>query len=262
MQRLNRALAAIVFVLAGGLSSMFMVGAGLAQDSAPVQFDEEAMGQFVENYLIEHPEIIERALSALDDKKRLAATERTRAVIDQLHDEIYNDPDQVVLGNPDGDVTLVEMFDYNCGYCRSALPDMAALLDEDKNLKIILKEFPILSQSSVDAARIAIAAHRAGIDYWAFHLALFSGRGQVTADAALKAAEAQGLSRISLQLDAAAQVVTEIIQRSYTIAQAIGTTGTPTYIIGDEIIPGAIGIEALKARIANIRACGSTVCKG
>jgi protein-disulfide isomerase len=128
-----------------------------------------------------------------------------------------------------GDVTLVEMFDYNCGYCRTAVPDMAALIAEDPNLKIILKEFPILS-------------------------------GVIDAGAALSAAEAVGGNRVAMMIDMNKSTIGDTLQKSYELAEALNVSGTPTYIIGDELIPGAIGLEALKKKIANVRACGSTVC--
>jgi protein-disulfide isomerase len=165
-----------------------------------------------------------------------------------------------VLGNPQGDVTLVEMFDYNCTYCRSAMPDMATLLAEDPNLKVILKEFPILSQESIDAARVSVLVARSDVDYWAFHEKLFTGRGQVTAEAALTAAQDLGLNPINLRLEMETPRVTAVIERSHEIARALRISGTPTYIIGDEIIPGAIGLEQLRTRIANMRACGKTAC--
>jgi protein-disulfide isomerase len=167
-----------------------------------------------------------------------------------------------VLGNPEGDVTLVEFFDYNCGYCRAAMPDMAQLLAEDPNLRVVLKEFPILSNESIDAARVSALVNDADVDYWAFHEALFTSRGQVDKKVALDAAAALGLSPVSLELDMGTEAVSQLIQTSYEIAKELNITGTPTYILGNEIIPGAIGIDDLRDRIANMRACGETQCQG
>jgi protein-disulfide isomerase len=178
-----------------------------------------------------------------------------------MRDKIFNDPGQVVLGNPDGDVTLVEFFDYNCGYCRNALPDLATLLAEDPNLRVVLKEFPILSNESIDAARVAVLVGESDVDYWTFHEALFTSRGQVDKSVALLAAADLGLSSVSLELDMNSEAVANKIQTSYEIAKALNITGTPTYIIGNEVIPGAIGIDELKTRIANMRECGETLCE-
>lgn len=150
-----------------------------------------------------------------------------------------------MLGNPNGDVTLVELFDYNCGYCRSALPDLATLMAEDPNLRIILKEFPILSQGSVDAAKVAVVVGRdKSVDYWTFHQKLFTSRGQITKDTALAAAKELGLNPVTVGLETEAPEIDRILARSFQIAQGLNVTGTPTYIIGNEVIPGAIGLDS------------------
>lgn len=214
----------------------------------------------VEAYLLGNPRILERVSVALREELRIEEMEMSRVALASLRDEIYDDPDHVVLGNPEGDVTLVEMIDYNCGYCRSAMPDLAQLLEEDANLRVILKEFPILSDDSIDAARVGVVVARRGGDYWAFHEALFTARGRIDAQAALAAAEQAGLSRVAVELDLQSDEVDEAIQRSYRIAQTLGISGTPTYIIGNEIVHGAVGLDALRTRIANMRECGETVC--
>jgi protein-disulfide isomerase len=199
---------------------------------------------------------------ALDSTLQAEQREQSTSAIASMRDKIYNDPDQVVLGNPKGDVTLVEFFDYNCGYCRSALPDLATLLAEDPNLRVVLKEFPILSNESIDAARVAVLVGKADVDYWSFHEALFSARGQVDKGAALTAASELGLSPVTLEMQMGEPRVSQAIQTSYEIAKALNITGTPTYIIGNEIIPGAIGIDELRSRIANMRECGEAQCQG
>ena len=230
------------------------------QDVASI--DPAVLNPMIENFLMGDPKILQRMSLALDTT--LQAEERSQATtaIASMQDAIFNDPGQVVLGNPDGDVTLVEFFDYNCGYCRAALPDLAALLADDPNLRVVLKEFPILSNESIDAARIAVLVGEADVDYWTFHEALFTSRSQVDKQVALAAAADLGLSPVSLELDMGTEAVSQTIQTSYEIARALNITGTPTYIIGNEIIPGAIGIDELKSRIANMRACGETECEG
>lgn len=229
------------------------------QQSHP-QIDADVLNPMIEDYLLSNPRILQRVSVALDAELQAAEAEEARAAIASLEDEIYADPDHVVLGNPDGDVTLVEMFDYNCGYCRQAVPDLATLIAEDPNLKVILKEFPILSQGSHDAARVAVAVAQSGGDYWQFHQKLFTSRGEVTGETALAAAQDLGLNRVSLELDANSAETEEIINRSYEIARGLNVSGTPTYIIGDEIIPGAVGIDVLRQRIASMRECGKTSC--
>ena len=230
------------------------------QDVATI--DAETLNPMIESYLMSDPKILQRMSVALDTTLQAEEREQATTAIASMQDAIFNDPDQVVLGNPDGDVTLVEFFDYNCGYCRAAVPDLAALLAEDPNLRIVLKEFPILSNESIDAARVAVLVGKADVDYWTFHETLFTSRSQVDKQVALAAAADLGLSPVALELDMGTDAVAKAIQTSYEIARALNITGTPTYIIGNEIIPGAIGIDELRSRIANMRACGETQCEG
>ena len=227
---------------------------------AVATIDPAVLNPMIEQYLLSDPKLLQRMSVALEETLRGEETERTAAAMATMQDAIFNAPDQVVLGNPEGDVTLVEFFDYNCGYCRAALPDMAALLAEDPNLRIVLKEFPILSNESIDAARIAILVGQSDANYWDFHQALFTSRGKVDKSVALAAAQDLGLSPVDLELRMGAETVAQTIQASYEIAQELGITGTPTYIIGNEIIPGAIGVDELRARIADMRACGKSQC--
>ncbi|SEQ39543.1 Protein-disulfide isomerase [Devosia sp. YR412] len=231
-----------------------------AQDVA--QIDPATLNPMIESFLMGDPKILQRMSVALETTVKAEERQKSGFAIAAMRDKIFNDPGQVVLGNPDGDVTLVEFFDYNCGYCRNALPDLATLLAEDPNLRVVLKEFPILSNESIDAARVAVLVGDADVDYWSFHEALFTSRGQVDKQVALAAAGALGLSPIALELDMNSEPVARKIQTSYEIAKALNITGTPTYIIGNEIIPGAIGLDELKSRIANMRACGETQCEG
>ena len=222
--------------------------------------DQSTLNPMIEDYLLTNPRILQKVSAALDAELTAERTAATKTALAELKPAIYEGDGHIVLGNPNGDVTLVEMFDYNCGYCRQALPDLATLLDTDKNLKVILKEFPILSQGSVDAARIAVQVADSDVDYWAFHQALFTSRGQVDKAAALKAASDLGLNPITLEMGMNSPKVVAVVEQSYRIADKLKITGTPTFIIGEEVIPGAIGLEALKSRIANMRACGATVC--
>ncbi len=279
MSRLSFGLVLIVGILAGGLGVSLLdrgpaplnattvrgiVSDMLATDkaeAAPQELDPVRLNALVEDYLMGDPSILERMTAKLSAAKKVAQREAQAKLIAANYAAIYDDAGNVILGNPDGDVTLVEMFDYNCTYCRQAVPDMAALIAEDPNLKVILKEFPILSDGSVEAAKVAIlVAEDQKLDYWAFHQKLFSTRGQVDAGAALAAAEAVGGNRVTMMIDMNSARAANALKSSYTLAEALDVTGTPTYIIGDELIPGAIGLEVLRTKIANVRKCGSTLC--
>ena len=285
MPRLTLALVALVGVLAGALGYAVVSRPVPVEPAAVQALIDEAISRYdsqrlasaapakeavdpaeinalVESYLMSDPKILQRMSIALETTLQQEERAQSRTAIASMQDAIFNDPGQVVLGNPQGDVTLVEFFDYNCGYCRSALPDLATLLAEDPNLRVVLKEFPILSNESIDAARVAVLVGKSEVDYWSFHEALFTSRGQVNKDVALQAATDLGLSRVAIEMDLETEAVARSIQTSYEIAKALNITGTPTYIIGNEIIPGAIGLDELRLRIANMRACGETQCEG
>ena len=280
MSRLSFALVLMCGLLAGGLGSLLlrpapapmgaddvrsifsdMLASEKAASPAVAQIDPSQIDTLVENYLMSDPSILQRMSDKLAETKRVAERAALKAALDKHHADIYDDAGNVILGNPKGDVTLVEMFDYNCSYCRGAVPDLATLMAEDPNLKVILKEFPILTAGSVDAAKVAVlVSEDKKIDYWAFHQTLFSARGEVGAEQALTAAEAAGGNKVELMINMNGTKPTQVIQKTYDLAKALNISGTPTYILGDEMIPGAIGIDQLRQKIANLRECGSTFC--
>jgi protein-disulfide isomerase len=280
MSRLSLVLVALVGVLAGGLGVSLlrpqpvtlsdsdvraiisdMLMADRASSRQVAELDPAKVNKIVEDYLMSDPQILERVGQKLQEARQVAAREVQKALLDDYKAAIYDATANVVLGNPEGDVTLVELFDYNCGYCRNALPDLAALLAEDPKLKVILKDFPILTQGSIDAARVAALVHAdSKINYWDFHQKLFSVRGEVGADQALRVAEELGGNRVEMMLDMNGKQTTEALQDTYRLAKALDISGTPTYILGDELIPGAIGLDVLRTKITNLRACGSTDC--
>jgi len=286
MPRLTLALVALAGILAGALGYSVMSRPAPQTDSVAVQamidaalskydaeraapaapavaaLDADQLNPMIESFLMDDPKILQRLSVKLESTLRAEERSQARTAISALDDKLFNDPGQVVLGNPEGDVTLVEFFDYNCGYCRKALPDLAALIAEDPGLRVVLKEFPILSNESIDAARVAVLVAEADVDYWNFHEALFSARGQVNKAVALAAAADLGLNPVALELELSSENVARTIQTSYELARALNITGTPTYILGTDVIPGAIGADELRRRIANMRACGETECEG
>lgn len=226
----------------------------------PTAISEASLGPLVEQYLVENPRVLERVSTALNAEIEAERTAKMKVAVEENRDLIYSSDGAVVVGNPNGDVTLVEMYDYNCGYCRSTMPDVVALVDGDPNLKLMLRQFPILSQGSVDAAKVGVLVAKSGVDYWSFHQALFTGRGQVDGETALRAAADLGLKPEDLRAKLADPEVGAALDNSYKLAQKLQISGTPTFIIGDEVIPGAVGVDVLRAKIANIRKCGNTRC--
>jgi protein-disulfide isomerase len=182
--------------------------------------------------------------------------------VEQNSQAIFNSPRGVLLGNKDGDVTFVEFFDYNCGYCKRAMADMLDLLKSDPKLKVVLKEFPVLSQGSVEAAQVAVAVRMqdpTGKKYLDFHQKLLGGRGQADKARALAAAKDAGLDVNRIEKDLANPEVRATIEENFKLAEAMGMNGTPSYVIGKQVVVGAVGLEALKEKIGVAR-CGKATC--
>jgi len=216
----------------------------------------------VKNYLISHPEVLEEAMAELNKRQAAADAEKHEASVAENASTIFNSPRGVMLGNKDGDVTFVEFFDYNCGYCKRAMADMLDLMKTDPKLKVVLKEFPVLSEGSVDAARVAVAVRMqdpTGKKYLDFHQKLLGGRGQADKARAIAAAKDAGLDIPRLEKDLASPEVKATIEENFKLAEAMGMNGTPSYVIGKQVVVGAIGLDGLKEKIGVAR-CGKATC--
>ncbi len=224
------------------------------------QINQKTLDPMIEEYLLNNPDILIAMSNLLQQEQENQTNAQTGEALVEMYDEIYNDPDNIILGNPNGDVTLVEFFDYNCPFCAQVMPHITSLIDADPNLRVIIKEFPVLGKNSEETSAISLAFYKAGGDYWAFHEKLFAIRGTITAKKALDIAQDMGVNRASLELSAASEDINRIIQNSYAIAQKLNINGTPAFIIGDEIIPGAVDLEQLELRIKNMRECNKTQC--
>ncbi len=206
----------------------------------------------IKSYLVAHPEVLQDAMDALDKQQKQADAAKARETIKNNNATIFNSPHQVVLGNPQGNVTVVEFFDYNCAFCKRALPDMLTLLKTDPNLKFVLKEFPVLGPGSVEAAHVAVAAHMqdpTGKKYIEFHQKLLGGRGPADKARALAVAKEVGFDMTRLEKDMDSDEVKTTIDENMKLADALGVSGTPTYVVGDEVVVGAVGLDDLKQKI-------------
>jgi protein-disulfide isomerase len=230
--------------------------------------DEFSAGQrgeverIVREYLVAHPEVIQEAMGELEKRQSAAEAEKHKAAVKQYSESLFASPRQVVLGNPAGNVTFVEFFDYNCGYCKRAMDDMLALLKDDPKLKVVLKEFPVLGPGSVEAAQVAVAVRmqdKTGKKYLEFHQKLLGGRGQADKARALAVAKDIGLDMGRLDKDLASPEVKATLQESFKLAEALGLNGTPSYVIGDDVVVGAVGLDALKEKV-NTSRCGKPTC--
>ena len=216
----------------------------------------------VRNYLLAHPEVLEEAMAELSKRQAAAESEKHEASVGKNAEKIFNSPRGVTIGNKDGDVTFVEFFDYNCGYCKRAMTDMLDLMKADPKLKVVLKEFPVLGPGSVEAAQVAVAARMqdpAGKKYLDFHQKLLGGRGQADKARAMAVAKEVGLDMARLEKDMASDEVKNTLQESFTIAEALGLNGTPSYVVGSDVVIGAVGLPALKERVNSTR-CGKANC--
>ena len=224
--------------------------------------DELSAGQrseverVVRDYLIAHPEVIQDAMAELDKRQTAADAEKHKVTIKDNAQTIFSSPRQVVLGNPDGNVTFVEFFDYNCGYCKRAMDDMLTLLKDDPKLKVVLKEFPVLGPGSVEAAQVAVAVRmqdKTGKKYLEFHQKLLGGRGQADKARALAVAKDIGLDVVRLEKDLASAEVKASLQENFKLAEALGLNGTPSYVIGNDVVIGAVGLAQLGQKIQAAR---------
>jgi protein-disulfide isomerase len=191
-------------------------------------------------------------MAELDKRQQAAEAAKHRAAVAETKATLFSSPHQVVLGNPHGSITMVEFFDYNCGFCKRALSDMLDLLKTDSNLKFVLKEFPVLGEGSVEAAHVAVAARMqdvTGKKYIEFHQKLLGGRGQADKAHALAVAKEVGFDMARIEKDMNSDEVKKTIDEDMKLADALGVNGTPSYVVGDEVIVGAVGIDALREKI-------------
>ena len=206
--------------------------------------------------------MLQEAIAALEKKQAAEEAEKHQAAVKDNAETIFNSPRQVTVGNPQGDVTFVEFFDYNCGYCKRAMVDMMELMKHDPKLKVVLKEFPVLGPASVEVARVAVAVRmqdKTGKKYLDFHQKLLSGRGQVDKARAIAAAKEAGLDVARIERDIDSDEVRLTLEESLKLAEKLGLNGTPSYVIGPHVVVGAVGLEQLKEKVNSAR-CGKATC--
>jgi protein-disulfide isomerase len=230
-----------------------MTSASAQTFSAPQRGEIE---KIIKEYLLKHPEVLQEAMTELEKRQAAAEVEKARSAIKNHSEALFNSPRQVTLGNPQGDVTFVEFFDYNCGYCKRALSDMMELMSKDPKLKVVLKEFPVLGPSSTEAARIAVAVRmqdKTGKKYLEFHQKLLTGRGQIDQARALAVAKEIGLDMARIDKDLKSDEIETTLAESMKLAEALGLSGTPSYVIGNDVVIGAVGVATLGQKIQAAR---------
>jgi protein-disulfide isomerase len=253
-----RPVAAALLAIALALPAAAPAG---AQSFSPDQRGE--IERIIKDYLLKHPELLQEVMSELEKRQTAADAEKHRTAIKELSATIFNSSRQVNLGNPQGDVTVVEFFDYNCGYCKRAMTDMLDLLKADGKVRFVLKEFPVLGESSMQAAQVAVAVRMqdktGGKKYLEFHQKLLGSRGSIDKARAVAAAKEVGLDVARIEKDLASEEVKATLEESYKIAEALGLNGTPSYVVGSDVVIGAVGLKVLKEKVNTAR-CGKATC--
>jgi protein-disulfide isomerase len=249
-------LAAIAFVLAIAVAAWLFFEAdprlASTQSSVAADMPQAEFGRRVHEYLLDKPEIIAEAMQKLEARRQAVEQSEIKEALKARSDEIFRDPDSPVGGNPEGDVNLVEFFDYNCPYCRQVAPDMMKAEANDAKLRIVYKEFPILGPNSRFAAKAALAAHRRG-KYVAFHQALMQAKGIVDEARVLATAATVGLDAERLKSEMEDSAIQTAIDRNLELARALRIDGTPGFVIGEQIVRGAVDLHMMERFIREAR---------
>lgn len=258
------AAALLAAVLAPAALPLFTVSTSSpasAQDRAFTDGDKKAIGDIIKEYLLANPEVLVEAQTALEAKMEKQQAEKLKSYIEKNARDIYRHPQAPVAGNANGDITVVEFFDYNCGYCKRGTPEVVKLIEIDKNVRLVLKEMPILSKGSEEASKLALAARSQG-KYWEMHQGLMNHKGQNNEASALKIAADLGLDVEKLKADAKSAEVTEELARTEAMAREMGINGTPHFLVGDQSIPGApedLHVQ-LEQMVTGLRKTGCSYC--
>jgi protein-disulfide isomerase len=253
------------FAIAASFCSLLgFFGAAHASASAseftPAQ--KEEIGAVIKEYLIKNPEVLREAIDALNEHDKQAAAQAQQSVVADQSGRLFSSSNQANIGNPKGTATLVEFFDYNCHFCKGALPDISRLLKDDPDLKLVLKDFPVLGPGSVEAANVATAVRKQlqGDKFWQFHTKLLGNHGPVAKAEALAVAREMGVDMDKLAKDMSSPNAEAGIIEVAHLADALQITGTPSFVVGQEVVIGAVGYDQLKEKLDSVHKCGHAVC--
>jgi protein-disulfide isomerase len=209
--------------------------------------EKQRFDALIRQFILDHPEVVVESLQAYQARQRAAEHQEAQATLSALKDQIENDSAAPVAGNPQGDVTIVEFFDYRCGYCKRVLPSIQKLMETDGNVRYVFKEFPVLGPESVTAARAALAVWKLQPDkYFPFHTALLESRGSLTEQRIMQIAKQVGLDPARVRDGMKDPGIEETIQANYALGRQLKINGTPAFIIGGELVPGAIDLATMK----------------
>jgi protein-disulfide isomerase len=263
MFRRNGMLAAAAAL--AGFAALLAFGRGAMAQTATTFKPEQkaAIEQIVKDYIMAHPEIVQDALLELDRRQKEAENAAVKTALKTEEMALYDTSAGVVVGNPEGDVTLIEFFDYNCPYCRKAMTTLDALVKGDPKLRILLRDLPIVHPpESIEVAKIALAARNQlpADRFWEFHKRLFSASRLVAKPQALQVAKDMGLDLARLEKDAESDAVKVALTDSDRLSQVLNLRGTPAFVLGGEVVFGAQDDADMRAQIAAVRQCGKLTC--
>ncbi len=244
----------IIIYMAAALVGALLISPTLAEEG-PYENPawQQAVEKAIEKYIRSHPEVIEQTLQGLEAKRQAAEQERVKTAIAARQSDLLNDPGSSVSGNLKGDVTVVEFFDYRCGFCKRVAGAVTQLQKDDSRVRVVYKNFPILGEASELAAKAALASNTQG-RYQAFHEALLAAKSDMTKEQVLHIASDVGLDTKKLEADMDNPEWTTVIERNRALAKELGITGTPAFIVGTELFPGAMDLAVLKELVGRARA--------
>lgn len=268
LSTLPRRLARLLPALVLGLGLAAAAAPALAQGTTPAPGltadQRRAVVELIRETLLQNPELIQEALIELERRNAVAQADAQRGAVTAEKARLTDPATSAIVGNPQGDVTIIEFMDYNCGFCKRAVEDVRTLVKEDPKLRVVIKDFPILGPDSVEASRVAVAAmtQLQGQKYFDFHNKLMATKGRINAAKALEVAKEAGADIERLKKEMESAQTKGVIEDTIALGDRLGLTGTPAFILGDEVVFGAVGAPALKQKIEAVRKCGKTSCSG
>jgi protein-disulfide isomerase len=244
-----------VMILAGLALGALLPPAAISAAEPLSDEQTRAIERLVRDYILKNPEIIVESLRGYEEKQRQAADQEAQKAIAASRDALENDPTSPIAGNPHGNVTIIQFFDYRCGYCKKVVPSIRELLKTDKDVRLVFKEFPILGPDSVTASRAALATWKIAPDkYFPFHLALMESRGEMNETRILEIAKKVGVDTEKLTAAIADPAIKATLDRNMDLARTLHVNGTPAFIIDNQLVPGAIDLATLREMVASARA--------
>src|SRR5579859_3292791 len=221
-----------------------------ADELTPAQTDQ--VNKLIHDYFMNNPKALIEAIEHAEASAKQDEQSQTKALLQTHREELEQDPTSPVLGNPKGDVTIVEFFDYRCPYCKLTAPTLQTLIGQDPKVRLVMKEFPILGKESVFASRIALVVKKHG-KYAEFHQAMFALKTKVDDDKTLEVVKSLGLDPAQVKKEADASDIDAILKHNYDLAHELNLNGTPAFVIGDTLLPGAVELKDFQSAVATAR---------